>query len=155
MAANRPQEPTWGAPGTSLSVAHQSRTRTVLPPFGVNRLSYRVSPLETRPTTLFAEWYRSNNDAQGVVWNGSKAQIAAIPPRRGGQLTSTQTSFDRRSRSTAGAGLGWPSRRRLAAAPSFLNRSFCPSCSLLSQSGFPTRYWQKPGWTASGFTVSC
>ena len=48
-----------------------------LPP-GVKRLSYRVSPLETRPTTLFAEWYRSNNDAQGVVRNGSKAQVPVL-----------------------------------------------------------------------------
>src|SRR5208282_4031282 len=47
------------------------------------RTAFDRRNLSANPTTLFAECYRSNSDAQGVVRNGSKAQIAVI--RNGGE----------------------------------------------------------------------
>ena len=98
-----PSTSVWGAPGTGPIVARHSRTRTALPLFGfeVNRLSYRVSPLETRPRVL-------RRREASVVGNGT-AGIGALPrapPGRSRGLATSQTmdgspSLRRRHRAAA------------------------------------------------------
>src|SRR5208282_3214272 len=55
------------------------------------RTAFDRRNLSANPTTLFAECYRSNSDAQGVVRNGSNAQIPALRQGLGELVKSTRS----------------------------------------------------------------